>query len=277
MQGYISLHRKLMENPIWADPNYLKLWIYCLFEATHKEREQLVGNQMVKLERGQFITGRYSLSEDMNRGVKPKQKLDKLTWWRHLNNLEKFGMLNIKSTNKYSIVTIVNYDVYQSNQHKTEQDNEHQMNNKRTSDEHHLNTNNNVNNGNNKKNSPKQVYDETSIYYQLAEYFLDKIRNNNPEHKTPNMQTWSDDIRKMMELDKRSEKQIKYLMDWVQKDDFEMSNVLSPSKLRKRFDQLVIKVKKEKGTVQQPTERKKSREQLEQEKLWKEMQERLNA
>lgn len=97
-----------------------------------------------------------------------------------------------------------------------------------------------------KKNSPKQVYDETSIYYQLATYFLERIRLNNPEHKQPNLQTWSNDIRLIMDIDGRNEEQVRYLMKWVQEDDFERVNVLSPSKLRKRFDQLVMKVKQDK-------------------------------
>ena len=47
-------------------------------------------------------------------------------------------------------------------------------------------------------------------------------------------------------MDNRTEEQIKYLMKWVQQDDFEMTNVLSPSKIRKRYDQLVMKVKNQK-------------------------------
>lgn len=148
MQGFISLHRKLMDNPIWGDSNYLKLWIYCLFKATHQEHEQLVGNQMVKLERGQFVTGRNTLADDLNHRVKPKQQLDNLTWFRYLKNLEKWGMLNIKTTNKYSVVTIDKYDFYQDVFKKVEQDSEHQMNNKRTSNEQQMNTNNNINNVN---------------------------------------------------------------------------------------------------------------------------------
>lgn len=97
-----------------------------------------------------------------------------------------------------------------------------------------------------KKNSPKQVYDESSICFQLASYFLERIRLNNPEHKQPNLQMWSNDIRLMIEQDNRNEEQIRYLMKWVQEDDFEQANVLSPSKLRKRFDQLIIKVKQAK-------------------------------
>ena len=88
------------------------------------------------------------------------------------------------------------------------------------------------------------------------------------------MQKWSDDIRKMVELDKRTEEQVKYLMKWVQEDDFEMANVLSPSKLRDRFDQLVIKVKKDKRTAQ-PKNREKTQEEIDQEKMYTEMKERL--
>lgn len=238
-----------MENPVWTDPYYLKLWMYCLFKASHKEHEHLVGNQMIKLERGQFVTGRFSLAEDLNSGMKPKQKLNDLTWWRYLNNLEKWEMLNIKTTNKFSVVTIDKYDFYQSVFNKDEQQTEHQMNIKRTSNEQQLNTNNNVNKEN-KKERPKHVYDDASIFYQLAIYFYEQILQNNQNFKKPNLQTWSDDIRKMMEIDKRTEDQIKYLMKWVQQDEFEMANVLCPSKLRARYDQLVIKVKREKNKVE---------------------------
>lgn len=127
-----------MDSPIWSDPYYLKLWMYCLMKATHKEREVILGNQVVPLEPGQFITGRTSLSEDLNKGMKPKQKLNESTWWRYLNNLEKLEMLHIKKTNKYSIVSIVKWSDYQ----ETEQ----QMNNRRTSDEQQMNTNKNVKN-----------------------------------------------------------------------------------------------------------------------------------
>lgn len=240
MQGYIKIYRKLMDSPIWSDPYYLKLWMYCLMKATHKEREVILGNQVVPLEPGQFITGRTSLSEDLNKGMKPKQKLNESTWWRYLNNLEKLEMLHIKKTNKYSIVSIVKWSDYQ----ETEQ----QMNNRRTSDEQQMNTNKNVKNVKNNKEyiySRKLVYDDT--HFSLAEFFYQQILKNNPQHKKPNLEKWANEIRLMMERDGRTAEQIKYLMQWVQQDEFEMVNVLSPSKLRKRFDQLVLKVKQEKN------------------------------
>lgn len=180
--GYIKLYRKIMDSPIWSDPHYLKLWIYCLLKARHKERTVIIGNKTITLYPGQFITGRKTLADDLNEGMKPKQQLSESTWWRYLNNLEDWGMLNIKKTNKYSVVSIVKWHEYQKTEQQTnnkktgflgsfdlnnaetehqnngcnpyvsmilENENdeiEHQMNNKWTSDEQQMNTNKNVKN-----------------------------------------------------------------------------------------------------------------------------------
>lgn len=135
MKGWIKLHRKVMENPIFNDPALFRLWCMCLMKAAHKEREILVGSQVVTIQPGEFVTGRNSLEEEYNRGVKPKDRVPGITLWRWLNSLEKLGNVNIKKTNKYSVVSIVNWDLYQQD--------EQQMNNKRTTDEQQMNTNKN--------------------------------------------------------------------------------------------------------------------------------------
>lgn len=152
MRGFISLHRKLKNNPVWSDPNYLKLWIYCLFEASHKDRNQLIGNEVIKLNRGQFVTGRTSLGEDLNKGVKPKQRLNERTWFRYLENLESWEMLTIKKTNKYSVVTIDNYDTYQDVFKSNDQGVDQQLSSNCPTTDQQLSTNNNVNNYNNLNN-----------------------------------------------------------------------------------------------------------------------------
>ena len=199
MQGYIKLYRKLMDSPIWSDPHYLKLWIYCLLKATHKERKVIIGNKTVTLYPGQFITGRKTLADDLNEGMKPKQQLSESTWWRYLNNLEDWGMLNIKKTNKFSVISILKWLEYQeSEQHlnikKTDSfeivnrynsetehqknnetpfmsmdsdassyETEHQMNNKWTSDEHQMNTNKNDKND-------KKIYKDDDLGACVREY-----------------------------------------------------------------------------------------------------------
>lgn len=238
MSGWISLHRKLIDNPIYSNAGMLKLWVHCLLKASHAEHDLLVGNQVIKLQPGQFVTGRNALASEFNKGAKKEDMVSPITLWRWLNLFEKLEMLNIKKTTKYSVVTVINWSMYQPN--------EQQMNNKRTTNEQQMNTNNNGNKGNNdnNKNPPKQklVYEETSPPYKLADYLYKRILINNPNHKKPDLQKWADEFRKVIEIDKRDLHEISKLIKWVQEDDFESVNVLSPTKLRKRYDQLLIKM-----------------------------------
>lgn len=106
---------------------------------------------MLKLERGQFVTGRKSLTDDLNRGVKPDQQLSEKSWSRYLKNLEKWKMLSIKVTNKFSIVTIENYSVYQDFYPKVDHQTVQQVTNNCPTSDQQLTTNNNGNKGKNEK------------------------------------------------------------------------------------------------------------------------------
>lgn len=171
MTGYISVHRKMMQSAIWSDPNYLKLWMYCLFKASYKDREILLGNNLIKLSPGQFITGRKSLTEELNYGVKPEQKLSEKSWERYLKNLEKWEMLTIKVTNKYSVVTVVKYSVYQNKQDEVDHVVDQQMTNNCPTDDQQLTTNNNLNKGN------KGIKD-LSLYSEVIDYLNHKAETS---------------------------------------------------------------------------------------------------
>lgn len=84
-------------------------------------------------------------------------------------------------------------------------------------------------------------FSSDSDEYRLADYLYKNILKNNPKHKEPNLQSWAKDVDKMIRIDKRSVDDIKNLIDWVQKDFFWKANVLSPAKLREKFDQLTAK------------------------------------
>lgn len=243
-KGWFKVHRKLFLSSIFKNEKLLKVFIYCLIKSTHTPFEQRVGRQKISLKPGQFVFGRKKAALELD--------MSESTVYDYMNMLKDDGVINIKATNKYSVVTVVNWDIYQSNETENNKISNNKSDSKITPSEQQNNTNKNIKNAKNNKNKRyrrKRVYDESSVYYQLAIYFYKQIKNNNPNHKEPNFQNWADDIRKMIELDKRTEKQVKYLMAWVQQDDFEMVNVLSPAKLRKRFDGLVMKVRREKNQL----------------------------
>lgn len=99
-----------------------------------------------------------------------------------------------------------------------------------------------------KSKSEKRTYDDQSPYYQLASYLLEFIKKNNPKYsKKPNMQSWSDDMRKLVEIDGYSLHDVSKVIKWCQTDSFWQFNILSPAKLRKQFDQLYPKANAGKG------------------------------
>lgn len=169
-QGWISVHRKILNNPVFQDPYLFKLWMYCLLKASHKEHKQLIGKEVVTLEEGQFIWGRNEASNELNNGTRPKEQRSPSTWERHLKLLEELEMLNRSTNNKYTIVNIVNWRTYQDYDDENEQRNERQVNNKRTADEQQVNTNNNVNNANNYINTTtttkREEISDAIVFYQ---------------------------------------------------------------------------------------------------------------
>ena len=169
MQGYIKLYREITQNPIWQDPPKLRLWLLCLMKANHKQAELLIENQVINLSAGQFLTGRLSLEADYNRNIPKKYFVSGKTLWRWLKLLESKGAVSIKSTNKYSIVTILNWDNYQRS--------DQPLSSNSSGINQQLATNNNDKNVNN----DKQIYHTSKRHSNLA--ILDSLLNQNSIEK----------------------------------------------------------------------------------------------
>lgn len=250
--GYILLSRKLIESEIWEKPPlYLKVWIYILSKAQHKPYKNF--------KRGELLVSIPELIEVCSykvgyRTEKPSkaQIYNILEWLRNSHEASHEDdangmMINTTKTTRGMVVKVLNYDVYQDPK-KYEHNGEHndEKTTKTTMPQRQQDTiNKNDKNDKNKRDSPKQVYDETSDYFILSDFMVECIRKNNDGFKTPNMQKWSDDFRKIVELDSRDKSELSKLIRWVQFDEFEMTNVLSPNKLRNRYDQLKMKMYKD--------------------------------
>jgi len=145
LSGWIKTHRKMLQSSVFKNPELFKTWMWCLMKATHKPHKQMVGMIEVELKEGQFIFGRKQAALELN--------LNESKIYRFIKSLEKQTKVELKPNNKFTIVTIVNWGVYQD----TENENEQQMNNKRTTNEQQMNTNKNVKNVKNEKND-KTIY-----------------------------------------------------------------------------------------------------------------------
>jgi DNA-binding PadR family transcriptional regulator len=101
MQGYIKLHRKILDNGVFADAELLKVFVWCILKAN--TTPNVVYGRKVDI--GEFITGRITASEELH--LKPS------TIYKRLQKLKTQGYIDISSTTKNSLITVVNYKSYQ--------------------------------------------------------------------------------------------------------------------------------------------------------------------
>lgn len=109
MNGWIKLHRKIMNNWIWEDPVKLKWWIDLLLMCNHDYRQFNFGMEVIECKSGQLVTSLQSLSA--------RWKVSRDTVRHFLNLAEKAHMISLKKRTKYTQITICNYDHYQHSAH----------------------------------------------------------------------------------------------------------------------------------------------------------------
>jgi len=109
-RGYIKLWRKtfdagwLQNHKLWA------FWCWCLMKASHKEFDIIVGCQNVHLIPGEFVFGLKAASKETKISIQSIRTL--------LDFLKTSRNLTIKSTNKFSIISIVNWNTYQQEENE---------------------------------------------------------------------------------------------------------------------------------------------------------------
>jgi len=106
-KGWISLHRQVWDNWVWKDKPFSKgqAWIDLLLMANHEDKKVLIGNQLITVKRGSFVT---SIRKLCDRWGWSNTKVRSF-----LSLLEQDGMLIVKSDAKKTTLTIANYSDYQ--------------------------------------------------------------------------------------------------------------------------------------------------------------------
>jgi len=143
MQGWITIHRQIIDSPIYSDSHAVHLWLHLLILANHKDNTFVMNGVVKSLKRGQFITGRDKLvsATGINRS-----KIERL-----LKTFVELEMIEVKTSNRNRLVTLINYDSYQSDSAERATS-EQPVSNQRATGEQLVSTNNNVNNENNVNN-----------------------------------------------------------------------------------------------------------------------------
>ena len=101
MEGWIKIHRKMVDWEWYLDINTKTLFFHLLLTANHKEKKW----RGQTIERGQLITSISHLAKET--GLTCQQIRTSL------NKLKSTNEITTKATNKYTLINIEKYSDYQ--------------------------------------------------------------------------------------------------------------------------------------------------------------------
>lgn len=136
MQGWIKLYRKLTEWGWYHDVNTRITFIHLLLTVNHKDK--MYEGKLIK--RGSRLVSNKKLAEEIG--------LTENELRTAIKHLELTGEIHKQSTSRNTLITVVNYDCYQTT---SQTDNEQITNNSQTDNEQ-ITTNKNEKNDKNLKN-----------------------------------------------------------------------------------------------------------------------------
>lgn len=136
--SYIKLYRGLLDWEWFNDSKMVHLFIFFLIKANYADSRY----RGQKVLRGQLVTGLDSLQKQTSMSLQSLRTC--------MERLQSTGEITVQSTNRFSLVTVVKYDVYQGVEKKST--NKQQTNNKQIT-------------------TSKEEEEERRIYFQKSKIF----------------------------------------------------------------------------------------------------------
>ena len=128
MDGWVKLYRRFLNWQWFSRPEMVQIFIYILLSAAHKDHVW----QCINIRRGEFPTSVDSLVRATGLTTQQVRTC--------LSRLERTGEIVRKSTNKYTIISICNFDNYQIADEDEQQTNNNQITNNQQSNNKQITT-----------------------------------------------------------------------------------------------------------------------------------------
>ncbi len=164
MSGWIKLHRSLLTWEWYDDANTLRLFLHCCLRANFEDGQW----RGIEITRGQYLTSVKTLSAEI--------KLSESKIRLSLKKLISTNEITIKTTSQNSMITVCNYDTYNSRELENNKQNNKQPD-KPTTNKQQTNNNQTTTNKKNKKKEEEQKL-ESAFEIFWADY-PKKINNAN--------------------------------------------------------------------------------------------------
>ena len=116
LQGWIKLHRKSLDSTAFKRPIVWKVWCWCLLKATHKREGIPFKGVDMEIKPGEFVTGRDKACLALN--LTPQKYRTALEYLKTTNRI------TIKTNNKFTVISVKNWESYQFEESSNQQTNQ---------------------------------------------------------------------------------------------------------------------------------------------------------
>ena len=211
MKTWIKLYRTFYEEWQWyTDVPTKTLFLHLLLKANYQNRKY----KGYLIKRGDVVIGRKILAKQT--GLSEQQVRT------GLSKLSSTQEVTIKPTNKFSIITICNYALYQDKKTIKQPPKQPSSNQQPTTLLDNIDIKDIYN--------PDSFETKISIRFQKAK--LNNGFSNYESIKEANLGSWAETIDKLQRLDGKSKEEIKSVIKFALEDNFWKNNLLSLAVLR---------------------------------------------
>lgn len=277
MSGWIKDHRKELKSDVWQmPPLYHRVWQWIKYQVNHDDAVIPMANgTKLSIRPGQHLTSIRNIAQGVGwyegalwKEPNPKT-IDKILEWFEKNNM--ISISRGRGNRQYTLITLINWGNYQgSDSGGVTANGEGSGEGTGYKQEGLKNDNKNEKNKRSSSRNKKITYNEDNAYYQMSLYFHQKIMDHAAQNKkahlveNADLQKWSDEFRKIVELDKRDKLELKRVIDWATADSFWQLNILSPTNLRKQYVQLAVKMDPApSNSIRQTAKQQKKQQEME--------------
>lgn len=248
MSDYIKLYRTMLEWQWYRNINTKVLFLHMLLKANWK-----AGKFEGKvIPRGSFVSSIRKLAEET--------ELTQDEVRTALNNLLKTNAVTKQSTNKFTVFTVVNYELYQSSSQtepKQNPSNSHAIPKRfptiEEKKEGKKERNNNIvepvgqDSPDDIGQAKEKGYKPSEFELKCVDFLIQSILNELPSQKVPKtdaeISKWAVHINRMQRIDGLDIGEIWDTLVWTMQNPFWRTNIRSTSKFRKKFQTLYLQSK----------------------------------
>ncbi len=105
MQGWFKVPRTVVLQPFFKNERMVKVWLWMMAKASHKDCTYLVGMTPVDLKPGQFVYGSLVASQELDI---PCTSLKRI-----IRSFEKQGVISVKAGRRFSLITLTEWSFSQ--------------------------------------------------------------------------------------------------------------------------------------------------------------------